>query len=237
MEINETCIACGACLPYCPMSAISLGSERAEIDRDECVECNACVRSGICPADAFTVPELAWPRSLRRLFSDPGPQHGLTGVPGRGTEEMKTNDVTGRYRVGEAGVVIDVGRPGIGTRLREVEKIYRRLVVMGLDFEKRNPLKGLLKDPEGSDFKEEVLDEKVLSIIIEFKVATSRLAEVLHELEKAAAEVDTVFCVGLIDRVAPDGSMPNYELTRRLGYVPSVNAKVNIGIGRPRAEG
>jgi len=236
MNVSDECIGCGLCIPYCPMEAISLGPEIAEIDQDECVECNACLRSDVCPTDALVEPELEWPRSVRRAFSDPAPQHGLTGIPGRGTEEMKTNDVTGRYHVGEAGIAIDIGRPGVGTRLRDVEKIYKRLVKLGLHFEERNPVKGLLKDKDGSDFKEEVLNEKVLSIIIEFKMPSSRLQEVLQELEKCAADVDTVFSVGLIDKVLEDGSMENYERAWQLGYQPSINAKVNIGVGRPQAK-
>jgi NAD-dependent dihydropyrimidine dehydrogenase PreA subunit len=236
MNVSDTCIGCGSCVPYCPMEAISLGPERAEIDQDECVECNACLRSDVCPTDSLIKPELEWPRSVRRAFSDPAPQHGLTGIPGRGTEEMKTNDVTGRYRVGEAGFVIDIGRPGVGTRLRVVEKIFKRLVNLGVHFEEQNPLRSLLKDKNENAFKEEVLDEKVLSIIIEFKVSSSRLQEILDELKKCAAEIDTVFSVGLIDKVSDDGSMENYEQARQLGYHPSINAKVNIGMGRPQAK-
>jgi len=235
MNVSDTCIGCGSCVPYCPMEAISLGPERAEIDQDECVECNACLRSDVCPTDSLIKPELKWPRSVRRAFSDPAPQHGLTGIPGRGTEEMKTNDVTGRYCVGEAGFVIDIGRPGVGTRLRVVEKIFKRLVNLGVHFEEQNPLRSLLKDKNENAFKEEVLDEKVLSIIIEFKVSSSRLQEILDELKKCAAEIDTVFSVGLIDKVSDDGSMENYEQARQLGYHPSINAKVNIGVGRPQA--
>ena len=236
MNVSETCIACGSCVPYCPMEAISLGPERAEIDQDECVECNACIRSDVCPTDSLIKPELEWPRSVRRAFSDPAPQHGLTGIPGRGTEEMKTNDVTGRYRVAEAGFVLDVGRPGVGARLRDVEKIYKRLVNLGAHFEGQNPLRSLLKDKNEKAFKEEVLDEKVLSIIIEFKVSSSRLQEVLDELKKCAVEIDTVFSVGLIDKVSDDGSTENCEQAKQLGYRPSINAKVNIGVGRPGAK-
>jgi len=170
------------------------------------------------------------------VFSDPGPQHGLTGVPGRGTEEMKTNDVTGRYRVGEAGFVLDVGRPGVGARLRDVEKIYRRLVHLGIHFEEKNPLRSLLKENDKTSFQEEVLNEKVLSIIIEFTVPSSRIGEVLDELKKCAAEIDTVFSVGLIDKVSEEGSMTNHELAGALGYRSSVNAKVNVGLGRPPAK-
>ena len=236
MIVDETCISCGSCIPFCPMGAISLGSETAEIDQDACVECNACVRSEACSTDSLIIPELTWPRSIRRSFSDPAPQHGMTGIPGRGTEEMKTNDVAGRYGVGEAGLALDIGRPGVGTYLRDVEKIYQKLVNLGITFEEKNPLTALLKEEDRGAFKEEVLNEKVLSIIIEFKVSSSRLEEVLQVLEKCAAEVDTVFSVGLIDKVSDDGSMKNYEKARQLGYQPSINAKVNIGIGRPLAK-
>ena len=236
MNVSETCIGCGSCVPFCPMEAISVASGSAEIDQNECVECNACVRSGVCPTDSLVVPELQWPRVVRRIFSDPAPQHVLTGIPGRGTEEMKTSDVTGRYRVGESGLVLDIGRPGIGTRLRDVEKIYERLTGMGVHFEELNPLSSLLKDKGGSKFKEEVLDEKVLSIIIEFKIPSARLEETLEKLKDCADEIDTVFSLGLIDRVLENGSMENWEKARHLGYHPSINAKVNIGVGRPLAK-
>ena len=114
MNITDTCISCGLCIYYCPVGAISLGRNKAEINQDECVECNVCYRSEVCPDDSLVqnIPE--WPRNLRRVFSDIGPVHEMTGVPGRGTEEMKTNDVTGRYRLGEAGICLDIGRPGVG---------------------------------------------------------------------------------------------------------------------------
>jgi len=150
--------------------------------------------------------------------------------------EMKANDVMGKYHLGEAGMCIDVGRPGIGTRLRDVEKIYQRLLYLGVEFDEKNPVNNLLQDKEEGTFKEEVRNEKVLSIIIEFKVPSSRLQEVLRTLEQCAAEVDTVFSVGLIDKVADNGQMENYEIARQLGYHPSINAKVNIGVGRPQAK-
>ncbi|HUV55530.1 MAG TPA: hypothetical protein VMW03_10050 [Candidatus Krumholzibacteriaceae bacterium] len=81
----------------------------------------------VCPTGALTPPELTWPRSLRAAFSDPTVVHPGTGVGGRGTEEIKTNDVTGRLRRGEAGIVVELGRPGTGARLRDVEKMAMAL--------------------------------------------------------------------------------------------------------------
>ena len=42
------------------------------------------------------MPKYEWPRTVRANFSDPLVEHPETKVPGRGTEEMKTTEVTGR---------------------------------------------------------------------------------------------------------------------------------------------
>ena len=105
--------------------------KRATINRDECVECYACynglsqehlnptmVRTmrkvfqmmrlrfdpepDVCPTAAFEPDELIWPRVVRRAFSDPRVPHESTGIEGRGTEEVKTNDVSGRVQGGRS---------------------------------------------------------------------------------------------------------------------------------------
>lgn len=48
--ISNDCIKCGACEPECPVSAISEGEEKYEIDADACIECGAC--NGVCPVGA-----------------------------------------------------------------------------------------------------------------------------------------------------------------------------------------
>jgi ferredoxin len=134
---QELCTGCGRCVPYCPMDAIvrhkkdrEKGTKAwTEIDRDECVECS----------DAIKEEELAWPRVLRRAFSDPLYVHQGTDVPGRGTEEMKTNDVTGRFREGFIGVGLEFGRPGTGTRLKETEKALKKLTRLGVELEPHIP--------------------------------------------------------------------------------------------------
>ena len=47
-KITDACIACGACADACPVSAISEGDGKYEIDADTCIECGACTY--ICPA-------------------------------------------------------------------------------------------------------------------------------------------------------------------------------------------
>jgi ferredoxin len=48
--INDECISCGACEPECPVSAISEGDGKYEINPDLCTECGAC--ADVCPVGA-----------------------------------------------------------------------------------------------------------------------------------------------------------------------------------------
>lgn len=124
MLVNESlCVGCNACAPYCPMGCMSLKDGKMTIDQNECVECEICRTIKICPVNALEMPELEWPRSLRNQFSNPTVPHPKTNVPGRGTEEMKTNDVTGRFKRGRVGMAAELGRPGTGAFFVDVEKV------------------------------------------------------------------------------------------------------------------
>ena len=236
---QELCIGCGDCLPVCPVCAIRLESDCAQIDTEMCVECGVCYRAKRCPTEAFKQePDLPWPRIVRRVFSDPNAPHSTTtGGWGRGTSEMKSNDVTGRYKRGQVGIAVEVGRPGVGETIRNIEKIAAPFARLGVEFEPLNPLTSLMEDTKKAIFKEEVKDERVLSAIIEFLIEPSRLDELVKALEESsAAATGTVFSVSLINRVNPDGTVPNIDALAKLGYHASPNAKVNLGLGRPRAE-
>lgn len=52
-KITDDCIACGACMPECPVDAISEG-EKYSIDPDTCIDCGACVAA--CPVGAIEGP-------------------------------------------------------------------------------------------------------------------------------------------------------------------------------------
>lgn len=229
---QDLCIACGQCEPYCPMGAIEI-DEVAQIDLDECVECGSCLRMADCPADAIYQQELIWPRTVRSILSDPLTITEESGISGRGTEEMKTNDVTGRFRRGEVGVGIEMGRPVLGARFRDVEKVAMAVARLGVEFEKANPTTSLMSDPATGKFKEDILGEKVLSVILEFSLDLSRLEEFFDTLEKVAKGIDTVFSVSLATRLEQDGSVPADAIMDRIGIWHAPNGKTNVGLGRP----
>ena len=242
---RETCIGCGKCFPYCPMEAIILHKKDrdkgtkpyAEIERDECVECAVCLRADVCPTDAIREEELEWPRSLRKAFSDPLHVHKGTDVPGRGTEEMKTNDVTGRFWNGYIGVGLEMGRPGTGTRFGEVEKVFKRLVAMGIEMEPHNPATHLITNKDTGEFRKDVLKEKVLSAIVEFTIPIEMAQEIFSAVKQVAGEIDTLFSLDLICKVSPDGEIPIISELENAGLVRSLNGKVNVGLGRPLFKG
>ncbi len=237
MRINpETCIGCGMCIRYCPSNAISLCDTTAAIDDQLCTECSTCVRVKCCPVEAISRPEaLDERRMMRHYFSDPVAHHPGTGVPGRGTEEVKTNDVTGRVKRGEVGIAIEVGRPILGTQLTELEKITTALAPLGIDYERNNPMTYLLESEETGKIKEEHRNERVTSIIVEFTIPEERLEEVLTVVKSVAGMVDTVFALDLVGCYDENGQMPWYDRVVKAGFSPRPNAKINLGFGRPAA--
>jgi Fe-S-cluster-containing dehydrogenase component len=234
---QRLCLACEECIPYCPVKAIHSGDAGVRIEFDECVECGTCKRYASCPVDAIQEsPEaMEWPRVLRREYSDPGVPHSTTKGFGRGTEESKTNDVTGRVKRGRIGMGMEFGRPGIATRLGELEKMTTALAQKGVRFEAANPVTFLLSNPATGKMRDEVKNERVLSAILEIEFDAARLPEMVSTIEIAAETIDTAFSWCLYTRFEEDGSLPVMEQLAKLGVEVRPNAKVNMGLGMPRA--
>ena len=259
---ESRCVGCGNCVALCPMDVISIGLRgRASIDEEGCVECGVCERTlrkerlnptvvrlvrrlftmvhlrympplDVCPTNALVRPELEWPRTLRREFSDPLAIHATTGVGGRGTEEIKTNDVTGRLQDGDVGFVVELGRPGTGAFFWEIERMAMALAEFEVTFQPGNPLTHLMSDPVTGKLKDEVLNEKVLSAIIELKTTVAEIPQVLETVRQVAGQIDTVVSAGIASKCRPDGSIPHVEWAREAGFSLSVNGKTNLGLGR-----
>jgi len=239
--------------------SIDLATGRARIAADECVECYDCYRGmstetlrpgavrafrrllgllrlrfdpepDVCPTSAIVPDELTWPRTLRRAFSDVNASHEDTGIPGRGTEEVKTNDVTGRVGAEDVGFVVELGRPAIGARLKDIDLVARRLAADRVRFEPDNPVTGLMVDTDLGALRPDVLEEKVMSAIVEFKVGPDEVAAVLDRLERVAGEIDTVMAVGASTRCDPRGGNRLLGALEEAGYAP-IRAKTNLGLG------
>jgi ferredoxin len=256
------CVACSNCVPVCPMGAIYIDTRinRATIDRDECVECGTCSRMSsehlnptvvrtvrklakifhfrfepepdVCPTTAFVVDELEWPRMARRVFSNPLVEHKSTGLLGRGTEEVKTNDVVPRVDVGEVGYVIEFGRPGVGVRFHHIQSMTMALAELGVKFEANNPITHLMTDQSTGTLKEDVLNEKILSAIVEIKTAVDMVPTVLKTATRVVKQIDTVIAIGVSTRCDQNGEDPILApLLDDLEYT-FVRAKTNMGLGR-----
>ena len=235
--------------------------KRATVDRNECVECYACfnglsqehlnptlVRTlrklfqmvrlrfdpepDVCPTAAFEPEELQWPRVVRRAFSDPRVPHESTGVQGRGTEEVKTNDVSGRVQKGEVGFTIEFGRPGVGVWFHEIQKMTWALAKADVAFEKKNPITSLMTDVATGTLREDILGEKILSAILEIKVPVERTEEVIRLVQEVERQVDTVIALGVGTRCDEEGEENVVApILERMGYKLE-RAKTNVGLGR-----
>ena len=241
--------------------AIDPAIKRAVVDGEECVECYTCfegmsqehlnptlVRAirallhvfrlrfdpepDVCPTAAFAPEELSWPRIVRRAFSDPRVPHESTGIGGRGTEEVKTNDVSGRVQVGETGFTIEFGRPAVGVYFHEIDRVTRALARTGVVFEKCNPVTSLMSDISIGAIRDDILAEKILSAIVEVKVAVERMEEVIRTVWELESQIQTVIAIGVSTRCGEDGEENVVApVLERLGYRLE-RAKTNIGLGR-----
>ena len=235
--------------------------KRATVNLDECVECYACVNGlsqehlnptmvrlarsllkmmrirfdpepDVCPTAAFEPEQLIWPRVVRRAFSDPRVPHESTGIEGRGTEEVKTNDISGRVKQGEVGFTIELGRPGVGVWMREIQEMAWALARANVSFEKKNPVTSLMSDVATGTLREDVLNEKLMSAIIEIKVPVERTEEIIRIVHDVEKRIDTVVALGVGVRCDSDGEdRVVAPILERLGYSLE-RAKTNTGLGK-----
>jgi hypothetical protein len=194
-----------------------------------------CLRASICPVNALYQPEEAWPREVRGILSNPLIEFKGSQVPGRGTEEMKTNDVKGAFMPGEVGIGIELGRPGVGAYFRDVEIIAMALMGADIGYEmaEENPVTHFMSDKKTGKLRDDVLDEKATSAIIEGKCKLEKLPEAVRALQACTKKVHTVFTVEVITKVTPDGQVPIKPVLEETGIWYSINSKNNIGIGQP----
>lgn len=238
MKINkELCVNCGMCINRCPVSAIRKVDKVVDIDFDACVECGVCLRSNVCKKKAIYQQPLEYPRSVRSLMSDVLTIAPESGISGRGTEEMKTNEVTGRFPDGTIGIAVELGRPCYGARLYDAEKIAMAVAAKGVEFEPCNPVTTMMSDPKTGKFKEELLNEKVLSAIVEMSVPYEKAEEILSTIYETAKTLDCFLSLDICSKVDKNGNLPSMKIVKKMGVWCSENGKTNVGLGRPLYKG
>jgi hypothetical protein len=77
----------------------------------------------------------------------------------------------------------------------------------------------------------EILNEKVLSAIVEIKTSLEDVTSVLKRIKELSREVATVVSLGVSTRCGEDGEDRLGEILEREGY-PTYRGKTNLGFGQ-----
>ena len=169
---------------------------------------------------------------VRRAFSDPRVPHESTGVHGRGTEEVKTNDVSGRVKAARWDSPSSSDGPAWACGSAISRRCAGRWREAGVAFEKKNPVTSLMSDVATGTIREDILNEKVLSAIIEIKVPVERAEEIIRLVWDVEKQIDTVVALGVGARCDAEGEENVVApILEKLGYNLE-RAKTNIGLGR-----
>lgn len=102
-----------------------------------------------------------------------------------------------------------------------------------VEFEPCNPITSLMLDNKTGYFREEILDERVYSAILEFSVQLEKLPAVLALCKRAAEKTETLFSLDVCS-VTQDGQDRRVlEILALAGMRARPNGKVNLGLGKP----
>jgi ferredoxin len=75
---HELCTACGVCVERCPMEAVRLNGDAAEIIDGRCIGCGVCIPT--CPGEAISLeakpgmeaPPVDFDETFRRMKAERG---------------------------------------------------------------------------------------------------------------------------------------------------------------------
>ncbi|UCD85511.1 MAG: hypothetical protein JSU92_04795, partial [Deltaproteobacteria bacterium] len=127
------------------------------------------------------------------------------------------------------GVFVELGRPALGTRFVDVERVVKRFRVHGFPVIPDNPVAELIEDPLTGALKPEILQEKAMSVLVEFILPDTAVKELLGMINELSDRVETVFNVSVALRADQDGRSPFRDLFGP-GIFSLPNGKVNLGL-------
>ncbi len=238
-KINaDKCTGCKNCLIFCPDGAINYKDGKCSVDSAVCTECFVCIRRPVCPEGAFEkTPIESMLKQFQHSLSDPSANTPIKkGLVGRGGQEVKTVDVDNTLAPGTIRMTIDVGRPGVGCYMYDVEKILMAVTKAGAQLPpgSGSPLALVLEDRATGKLSEECLPYHVHSLIIEATFPDTDLNKVVKAMQSVEKDINTVFTVGLTMHV-DDENCWNKALDRLddIGFPKPYRGKVNMGLGRP----
>jgi hypothetical protein len=89
-----------------------------------------------------------------------------------------------------------------------------------------------MTDVSTGAIREDILNEKILSAIVEIKVTIDRTEEIIRLVKEVEGQVDTVIAIGVGARCDEEGEENEVApILERLGYKLE-RAKTNVGLGR-----
>ena len=105
------------------------------------------------------------------------------------------------------------------------------LAAIGIEFEPKNPVTHMMTDQKTGKLRDDILNEKILSAIVEFKTRIENVPMVLRRVDEVSKTLDTVVAVGVSTRCGEDGSsaLDNVLSAEGLSFT---RGKTNLGLGR-----
>ena len=121
-------------------------------------------------------------------------------------------------------------------RFRDIEKMTQALAAMGIEFEPKNPVTHMMTDKSAGKLRDDILNEKILSAIVEFKTRIENVPAVLRRIDDVSKTLDTVVAVGVSTRCDERGESALDNVLTEEGF-PFVRGKTNLGLGSPFPSG
>jgi hypothetical protein len=107
------------------------------------------------------------------------------------------------------------------------------LAPLGYEFAEENPITHFMTNKKKGKLRDDILNEKATSAIVEGKCKLENLPVVLEAVKRAAQKISSVFTVEVITKVPREGKITIKPILDSLGYWYSVNTKNNMGLGEP----